>query len=214
MLIERDVAVDVTPGEPVYIDVYRPDTQLPAAPLIAWSPYGKHNPAPIGILYPRSGVRPEHTSQITTFEAPDPAYWVPHGYAIITADIPGTWYSQGRATYCSPEEARAFAQLIEWAGTQPWSNGRVGLSGVSYLTTSQWRVAELSPPHLAAINPWEGWTDTYREVVRHGGIPETRTSARCRCRAAKSSGSTSRSCRRAPGSRPASGCCSSCRART
>ena len=44
---------------------------------------------------------------------------------------------------------------------------------MSYLTTSQWRVAELSPPHLAAINPWEGWNDTYREVVRHGGIPET-----------------------------------------
>lgn len=44
---------------------------------------------------------------------------------------------------------------------------------VSYLTSSQWRVAELSPPHLAAINPWEGWSDTYREVARHGGIPET-----------------------------------------
>ncbi len=173
MLIDRDVAVEVAPGEPVYVDVYRPDAQVPAAPLIAWSPYGKHNPAPIGILYPRSGVRPEHTSALTTFEAPDPEYWVPHGYAIVTADIPGTWYSRGRATYCSPEEARAFAQLIEWAGTQPWSNGRVGLSGVSYLTTSQWRVAELSPPHLAAINPWEGWSDTYREVARHGGIPET-----------------------------------------
>ena len=173
MLIDRDVAVTVSPGEPIYVDVYRPDSPVPAAPLIAWSPYGKHNPAPIGILYPRSGVRPEHTSPLTTFEAPDPQYWVPHGYAIVTADIPGTWYSRGRATYCSPEEAQAFAQLIEWAGTQPWSNGRVGLSGVSYLTTSQWRVAELSPPHLAAINPWEGWNDTYREVVRHGGIPET-----------------------------------------
>ena len=34
-------------------------------------------------------------------------------------------------------------------------------------------MAGLSPPHLAAINPWEGWADTYREVVRHGGIPET-----------------------------------------
>ena len=44
---------------------------------------------------------------------------------------------------------------------------------MSYLTQMQWRVAELNPAHLAAINPWEGWTDTYREVVRHGGIPET-----------------------------------------
>jgi len=41
------------------------------------------------------------------------------------------------------------------------------------LTSSQWRVAALNPPHLAAFNPWEGWSDTYREVVRHGGIPET-----------------------------------------
>jgi predicted acyl esterase len=49
----------------------------------------------------------------------------------------------------------------------------VGLSGVSYLTVMQWRVAALNPPHLAAINPWEGWSDTYREVVRHGGIPDT-----------------------------------------
>ena len=128
MLIERDVAVEVAPGEPIYVDVYRPDAPAPVAPLIAWSPYGKHNPAPIGIIYPRSGVRPEDTSEITTFEAPDPVYWVPRGYAVITADVPGTWYSKGRATYCSPEEARAFAELIEWAGTQAWSNGRVGLS--------------------------------------------------------------------------------------
>ena len=173
MIIERDIAVEVAPGEPVYVDVYRPDSGGPAAPLISWSPYGKHNPAPIGIIYPNSGVAPEHTSALTTFEAPDPLYWVPRGYALVLADIPGTWYSRGRATYLSPEEALAFAELVEWAGTRDWSNGRVGISGVSYLTSAQWRVAELNPPHLAAINPWEGWNDTYREVVRHGGIPET-----------------------------------------
>ena len=49
-----------------------------------------------------SGVRPERTSPLTTFEAPDPGYWVPHGYAIVIADIPGTWYSLGPATYLSP----------------------------------------------------------------------------------------------------------------
>jgi hypothetical protein len=174
MLIERDVAVPTRFGFDLYIDIYRPvDESKPAAPLIAWGPYGKHAPAPVGKLYPNSGVLPEHTSDYTAFEAPDPLYWVPNGYAIINADIPGTWYSKGRATYLSPEEAEAFYDLIEWAGKQPWSGGKVGLSGVSYLTSSQWRVAELNPPHLAAINPWEGWTDTYREVVRHGGIPET-----------------------------------------
>jgi predicted acyl esterase len=173
MLIERDVAVRTRFGFDLYVDVFRPADGLPASPLIAWSPYGKHNPVPVGKLYPNSGVLPEHTSDHTCFEAPDPAYWVPHGYAVINADSPGTWYSQGRATYLSPEEAAAYYDLIEWAGTQAWSAGKVGLSGVSYLASSQWRVAELSPPHLAAINPWEGWTDTYREVVRHGGIPES-----------------------------------------
>ena len=100
-------------------------------------------------------------------------FWVPSGYAVIVIDIRGTWYSEGVAHYLAPEEAQDFYDAIEWAGTQPWSNGKVGLSGVSYLAQMQWRVAELNPPHLAAINPWEGWTDTYRETATHGGIPDT-----------------------------------------
>jgi uncharacterized protein len=63
--------------------------------------------------------------------------------------------------------------MIEWAAVQPWSTGKVGLSGVSYLAMSQWTVAALNPPHLAAIMPWEGVSDMYRELAFHGGIPET-----------------------------------------
>ena len=51
---------------------------------------------------------------------------------------------------CADEAFAAFAELVEWAGTQPWSNGRVGISGVSYLTTSQWRVGAVAPPIPAA----------------------------------------------------------------
>src|SRR5580658_3229459 len=174
MLIERDVQIPTRFGFSLYADVFRPaDRNLRAAPLLAWTPYGKHDPAPLARLYPTCGVQAHWISELTIFEAPDPAYWVGKGYAVVTIDIPGTWYAQSPATYLSPEEALAFYDAIEWAGTQDWSNGRVGLSGVSYLTVMQWRVAELNPPHLAAINPWEGWSDTYREVVRHGGIPET-----------------------------------------
>lgn len=173
MIIDRDVEFVTSAGRSVIADVYRPEHEEPAGVIIAWSPYGKHDPAPIGVIYPASGVDPAWMSELTTFEAPDPEYWVPHGYAIVVADLPGTWYAKGPASYLSPEEAQDFAEFIEWAGVQPWSNGRVGLSGVSYLTVAQWRVAGLNPPHLAAINPWEGWSDTYREVARHGGIPET-----------------------------------------
>ena len=173
MLIDRDVEVVTRAGRTVQADVYRPESGEPAGVLIAWSPYGKHDPAPIGQIYPTSGAKPEWMSALTTFEGPDPEFWVPRGYALVIADIPGTWYAKGPASYLSPEEAADYYDLIEWAGVQPWSNGKVGTTGVSYLTSSQWRVASLTPPHLVAINPWEGWSDTYREVARHGGIPET-----------------------------------------
>ncbi len=173
MLAERDLAVKMLDGVEIYIDLFRPIEETPSPVLIAWGPYGKHGHTRYSENYPTAGVKQETLSPYTAFEAPDAADWVAHGYAVINPDPRGTWHSQGTATFLSPEEARDYFDLIEWAGTQAWSNGKVGLSGVSYLTSSQWRVAALNPPHLAAINPWEGWTDTYREVARHGGIPET-----------------------------------------
>jgi predicted acyl esterase len=169
---ERDVPVTLPDGVRIHVDVFRPETGR-AAPLIGWGPYGKHGHTRYSANFPNADVDDRALSPWTAFEAPDPGFWVPHGYAVVNADPRGTWYSEGRASYLSDEEAADFAALIEWAGEQDWSTGRVGLSGVSYLTSAQWRVAELNPPHLAAINPWEGWSDLYREVVRHGGIPET-----------------------------------------
>jgi predicted acyl esterase len=174
LLIERDLEIPTRFGFNLYADLFRPaDAPGPVPALLAWTPYGKHDPAPLATIYPASGVRAEWMSDLTIFEAPDPVYWSAHGYAVMSIDIPGVWHARSPATYLSPEEAEAFCDAIEWVGTREWCNGRVGLSGVSYLTSAQWRVAALNPPHLAAINPWEGWSDTYREVVRHGGIPET-----------------------------------------
>ena len=172
-IIERDVAVELRGGVVVHVDLFRPADEAPAPPLIAWGPYGKHADLPITQLYPDGGVAVGQLSEHTGFESPDPVFWVRRGYVVVNVDPPGTWYSGGDATFISPEEAAYGYDLVEWAGTQPWSNGKVGLSGVSYLTTSQWNIAQLQPPHLSAINPWEGWSDTYREVARHGGIPET-----------------------------------------
>jgi uncharacterized protein len=70
----------------------------------------------------------------------------------------------------SPRETQDLYQCIEWAGTQPWSNGKVGINGISYYAMNQWQVAALKPPHLAALCIWEGASDYYREVCRHGGI--------------------------------------------
>ncbi len=174
IVIERDVRVPTRFGFDLFVDLFCPaDAAGPLPVLVAWTPYGKHDPAPLATLFPTSGVQPEWQSDLTIFEAPDPAYWTAQGYAVIAADTPGTWFAETDASYFSPREAEAHYDLVEWAGTQGWSNGKVGLSGVSYLASSQWKVAALRPPHLAAINPWEGWSDTFNEIVRHGGIPET-----------------------------------------
>jgi putative CocE/NonD family hydrolase len=66
-----------------------------------------------------------------------------------------------------------YYDVIEWAASQPWCDGGVGLCGVSYLAMSQWRAAALRPPHLKAIIPWEAVSDLYREMAFQGGIPET-----------------------------------------
>ncbi|HSE93378.1 MAG TPA: CocE/NonD family hydrolase, partial [Methylomirabilota bacterium] len=69
-----------------------------------------------------------------------------------------------------PREDDDLYQCIEWAGTQPWSNGKVGMLGISYYAINQWRVATKHPPYLAAVIPWEGFTDFYRDPSYHGGI--------------------------------------------
>lgn len=174
MIVERDLRVPTRAGFDLWVDLFLPgEPDGPIPPLVVWTPYGKHDPAPLATMFPMSGVKAEWQSELTIFEAPDPVYWTARGYAVVIADIPGTWFAETDASYFSRREAEAHYDLIEWAGTQPWSNGKVGLSGVSYLASSQWNVAALRPPHLAAINPWEGWSDTYNEIVRHGGIPET-----------------------------------------
>jgi predicted acyl esterase len=173
MIIERDVAVPMRDGVKIYIDVTRPEGNEKVPALIAWSSYGKHRPFQYEYFFKEGGVKREWYSKYTNFEAPDPLYWVPRGYAIINVDPRGAWQSEGDATYWGHEEARDGHDLIEWAGVQEWCNGKVGLSGVSYLAIIQWLIAATQPPHLAAINPWEGLSDMYREFAFHGGIPET-----------------------------------------
>lgn len=179
MRIERNRAVTMTDGTDIYVDLFLPEPLTEPAPaLVAWGPYGKHNG---GAVYQQfkdesgvagGGVNPSWISPYTTFEGPDPRQWCALGYAVINADPRGTWWSQGEfATVWNEREARDAGDLIAWAAAEPWSNGRVGMTGVSYLAVAQWWAASLRPPGLAAINPCEGLSDIYREFAFHGGIP-------------------------------------------
>ena len=110
------------------------------------------------------------TNKYQSWEVVDPEKWVPDGYVCVRVDSRGCGRSPGYIDHFSPRETRDFYLCIEWAGTQPWSNGKVGLLGISYYAINQWHVASLQPPHLAAIVPWEGAADWYRDMSYHGGI--------------------------------------------
>jgi predicted acyl esterase len=170
-VIERDVAVTMRDGIRIYVDVYRPEGSDPVPVLLGYGPFGKH-----ASMHPTLAAGADIEPELppgSPFEAPLASYWVRHGYAVVYADPRGAWGSEGDATLFSEQEAEDGYELVEWAGTRPWSNGRVGMSGVSYLAISQYQVAAARPPHLAAINPSEGISDIYREAIAPGGILET-----------------------------------------
>src|SRR5262245_2796691 len=110
------------------------------------------------------------TNKYQAWEVTDPERWVVHGYAVVRVDSRGSGWSPGYMDPLCPREDDDLYQCIEWAGTQPWSNGKIGMLGISYYAINQWRVATRQPPHLAAIIPWEGFNDFYRDPSYHGGI--------------------------------------------
>jgi hypothetical protein len=178
IVIERDVALPMRDGVHLFANLYRPTTHGSYPVVVSVTPYGKDKlPDRLANFFMRlSGVKfgRLNCSRLTGFESPDPVYWMRQGYAVLQADVRGMHKSEGRAGILRQQDAEDYYDVIEWAASQPWCTGRVGLLGVSYLAMSQWRVASLRPPHLCAIVPWEGVTDLYREFAFHGGIPETK----------------------------------------
>ncbi|MFE7030786.1 CocE/NonD family hydrolase [Streptomyces sp. NPDC057621] len=177
MRIEWDVPVALSDGSIVRADVFRPDDDKLHPVIMTLGPYAKGLAFQDGYAgmwrnlaknYPDALAGSSNKYQV--WETVDPEKWVPDGYICIRVDGRGAGRSAGQLDMWSQQEARDYYDAIEWAGTQPWSNGRVGLLGISYYGANQWLVASLRPPHLAAIIPWEGFSDFYREGTRHGGI--------------------------------------------
>ena len=161
VIFEQDVAIPVRDGTVLRADVYRPDAaegeRFPV--LMSLSPYQKA----LDRILP-------HEAPFTHVERPEPDWWTARGYVLVFVDTRGTGTSPGQSDLLSMQEARDYYDAIEWSAVQPWSTGKTGLVGVSYYAITQWNVASLKPPSLTAIMPWEGWSDTYRDSVFHGGV--------------------------------------------
>src|SRR5882724_3785130 len=137
MRIDWDVPIRMDDGLVLRCDVFRPEKDGRHPVLLSYGPYAKGLAFQEG--YPSAWQRmvEEHpdvargsSNQYQNWEVVDPEKWVPEGYACARVDSRGTGRSPGRIDHFSPRETRDFYDCIEWAGTQPWSNGKVGLNGV------------------------------------------------------------------------------------
>ena len=181
VIAEKDIFITMRDGVRLCVNVFRPDKPGKFPVIMAFvGPYGK-DLAPHEYSYPRYdyfvdlglAVGKFRISEATPFEGPDPGFWVPNDYVVIHLDTRGFFKSEGEKQIHSKIETLDYCEVIEWAGTQEWSNGNVGLSGVSYLAVSQYYAASACPPHLKAIGPWEGFSDEYRDRRFPGGVPES-----------------------------------------
>jgi hypothetical protein len=177
MRIDWDVAISMDDGLVLRADVFRPQAEGRYPVILSYGPYAKGLAFQDG--YPSAWQRmiSEHpdvaygsSNLHQSWEVVDPEKWVPEGYVCVRVDSRGAGRSPGYIDHFAPRETRDFYDCIEWAGVQPWSNGKVGLSGISYYGINQWHVASMQPPHLAAMIVWEGAADWYRDMTHHGGI--------------------------------------------
>jgi len=177
MRIDWDVPIRMDDGLVLRADVFRPVAEGKYPAIASYGPYGKGLAFQEGYKTAWEIMCRENpdavsgtTNQHANWEVVDPEKWVPDGYVCVRVDSRGAGRSPGYLDHNNARENRDFYNCIEWAAAQPWCSGKVGLNGISYYASSQWRTAALQPPHLAAMCVWEGWVDYYRDSVRHGGI--------------------------------------------
>ena len=164
MRIEKDVEIPLRDGTRLKADVFRPQGGGRFPALINIGAYHKDK-----VWVPPPDLE-EKPNRYMNWETVNPLWWVPRGYAAVRVDGRGSGKSPGQVDPFSLQEAIDFYDAIEWCAKQRWCSGNVGTIGISYFAMTQWLVANLRPPSLKAMIPWEGAADMYRDFAFHGGI--------------------------------------------
>ena len=154
MVEDDDVPVPMRDGVTLLADVHRPARPSRYPVLVAASPYPRQIQnlgAPAGFI-----------------EAGASDFFVPRGYVHVIANCRGTGGSGGTFGFFDSQERHDMHDLVEWAAQQPWSNGNVGMIGISYFAGTQMEAAVERPPHLKAIMPIAGTFDLYESATHHG----------------------------------------------
>ena len=142
--METNIAVAMRDGVTLYADIYRPDGEGLYPTILQRTPYDKTNSLTNTML--------------------DPIRAAKAGFAVVIQDTRGRHASEGEF-YAFRDDIDDGYDTVEWAAAQPWSNGKVGMYGASYVGATQWLAATSRPPHLVTIVPTvtasnyhDGWT--------------------------------------------------------
>ena len=191
VLCEYDVKIPMSDGTSLTANIFRSkkvtDKNEKVPVVMCAHPYNNHlTPAlgktPMGgapqqyRMIPQAGGVPVF-SKLTSWESPDPNFWIPAGYALVNMNLPGYANSEGPPSAFTEHQGKCYYEAIEWIVKQTWCSGKVGLNGVSFLAISQYYVAACQayggpPPSLCCISPWEGLTDPYRDIFAFGGLSD------------------------------------------
>jgi predicted acyl esterase len=150
--VERNVPVPMRDGTVLRADVYRPQVE------------GQYP-----VLVGRVGYKLR--DWVMDFYTPMGEYYARRGYVVLWQNVRGTFASEG---WFHPYWDDAWGMnrdgydTVEWAATQPWSNGKVGMLGASYSGLTQYLTAPTRPPHLEALFVQMGWGSAYADMFRDG----------------------------------------------
>src|SRR5579883_1361974 len=157
IVVAKDVMIPMRDGVRLAADIYRPARG------------GKPVPGRWPTLLGRTSY--DKTSPWLWVD-PVAEYFVPRGYVVVIQDLRGRYRSEGTGQYfhtANPTEGPDGYDTVEWIASQPWSNGRIGTLGSSHGAIVQQVMALYRPPHLAAMWPDVGPTNSYAHQARQGG---------------------------------------------
>ena len=159
MRIEWDVPITMDDGAVLRCDVFRPNDGGRYPVIMGATPYGKLLSFDSEVWGGQWRMLCAHEPEILrlssnrfqNYEFPDPERFVPDGYALVRVDVRGTGRSPGLMDLLSMRETLDFYDCIEWAAAQPWSNGKVGATGISYEGTTAMLLAAAGHPAVRAV---------------------------------------------------------------
>jgi putative CocE/NonD family hydrolase len=172
----RSLYVAMRDGCRLALDIYlprtgsggeRPGARLPA--IVLFTPYYRR-------------FRLKAGAPATTEASPNAGRWrdllVPRGYALVVCDVRGTGASFGtRDSFRSPAEREDSREIADWIVAQPWSDGTIGATGISYVGAAADFLASTGHPAVKAIMPLCAVWDTYADHYYPGGLLLNRLAA-------------------------------------